>query len=302
MTMRILCIGEAMAELRRDESGFVTSFAGDTFNTAVYCRRLLADEGSVSYLTHVGLDPLSDGFLALAGEERIDTSAIRRDPDRNIGIYTVKTDAGGERSFHYWRSDSAARQLFCDASDFKALDGYPIVYLSAITIAILKPEAREKLLDRLSALRGDGVRIAFDSNYRPRLWHGADVARDWISRMWRIADIALPSADDERALFGDRDEKAVLARLRDWGCRSGALKCGADGPLPLDERLAGTQQFSPADHVVDTTAAGDSFNGAYLAAVLMGRREAVAMEWGHRTASDVIAQPGAIVARSATLT
>lgn len=294
--VQLLCIGEAMAELRRDGDGFATSFAGDTFNTAVYCRRLLPDDGSVGYLSRIGRDPLSEGFLTLARAERIDISAIGQEADRNIGIYSVQTDATGERSFHYWRGDSAARQLFRDPADLDALERADILCLSAITLAIVAPEARAALLSRLAALRGAGARIAFDSNYRPRLWPDADTARDWIGRMWRLTDIALPSADDEQALFGDSDEGAVLTRLRAWGCHSGALKCGAKGPVPLDGTLASLPQFPPAPRIVDTTAAGDSFNGAYLAALLLGQDEVTAMQWGHRTASEVIGRHGAIVA------
>ena len=99
---RILCIGEAMAEIRRDGPGYVVGFAGDTFNTAVYCRRCLKG-GTVGYLTRVGSDPLSDGFLALARHEALDVTPIRQETAHNIGIYTVQTDAHGERSFAYWR-------------------------------------------------------------------------------------------------------------------------------------------------------------------------------------------------------
>lgn len=293
--VRLLCIGEAMAELRQDGSGFATSFAGDTFNTAVYCRRLVAGEAQVGYLSRVGLDPLSDGFLALAQREQIDISAVKRSAERNIGIYSVQTDAAGERSFHYWRSESAAKQLFDDPEDFNALDKADLIYLSAITLAIISSEAREALLRRLAKLRDGRARIAFDSNYRPRLWPDADTARHWIKEMWRITDIALPSVDDEQALYGDSDVEAVVARLRGWGCHSGVVKCGEKGPVPLDANLHVSRSFPPAPHIVDTTAAGDSFNGAYLAALMNGNDEATAMDWGHRTASHVIGQPGAIV-------
>lgn len=292
--MQLICIGEAMAELRSSGKSFAVGFAGDTFNAAVYCRRLLPPGMSVGYLTRVGTDPLSSGFLALAEAEGIDTATIRRDPSRNIGIYSVQTDAAGERSFHYWRSDSAARQLFQDDEDFVALGQAGILYLSAITLAIIAPAAREALLARLADLRTTGVRIAFDSNYRPRLWPDAATARDWVGRMWRMTDIALPSADDERMLFGDADDDAVLARLREAGCRAGALKCGAAGPRAVSQ-TSQPGHFPSVPDVLDTTAAGDSFNGAFLAALILGRDEATAMQWGHRMAGAVICQPGAII-------
>ena len=288
--IRILCIGEAMAEIRSDSAGFAVGFAGDTFNTAVYCRRRLKG-GSVAYLTRIGTEPLSEGFLRLAQSEKLGIDAIGREAAHNIGIYSVQTDAAGERSFAYWRADSAARQLFRHPEDFAALEKADLIYLSGITLAILVPDAREALLARLAALRTTGVRLAFDSNYRPRLWPDAAIARAVIGRAWEMTDIALPSVDDEMALFGDADAAAVLARL---GPREGALKRGAEGPLALRQGgIAPT--FAPAARVVDTTAAGDSFNGGFLAALAGGAETAAAMAAGHALARQVVGLPGAIV-------
>ena len=290
---RILCIGEAMAEIRRDGAGFAVGFAGDTFNTAVYCRRRLR-QGSVGYLTRIGQEPLSDGFLQLAAAEGLDLSNIGREAEHNIGIYSVHTDPAGERSFAYWRSGSAARRLFQTPKDFAALEGADILYLSGITLAILAPDAREALLVRLAELRAAGRRVAFDSNYRARLWPDANTARQAIARAWALADIALPSVDDEMALFGDADAAAVVTRLRDLGVREGSLKCGAQGPLALRSGVI-LPAFAPADHVVDTTAAGDSFNGGFLAALAEGADTAQAMIAGHALARLVVTHPGAII-------
>lgn len=293
--MRIICAGEAMAELRKAGTGFAVGFAGDTFNTAVYLRRCLGPAHQVAYLTHVGQDPLSQGFLDLAAAEGIETAAIRRDPLRNLGIYTVQTDARGERSFAYWRSQSAARQLFGAPADLAALAGADVLLLSGISLAILTPEARNAVLDRVATLRAGGLRLAFDSNYRPRLWEDAETARQTMARAWALADIALPSVDDEMALFGDRDPAAVLARLRGWGCREGALKCGAEGPLPINPASERVPGLAPAARVVDTTAAGDSFNAGWLAAYARGLGDPARMAQGHALASYVVGQPGAIV-------
>jgi 2-dehydro-3-deoxygluconokinase len=290
---RILCIGEAMAEIRRDGPGFAVGFAGDTFNTAVYCRRRLTD-GTVGYLTRVGTDPLSAGFLDLARHEELDATPIRQETAHNIGIYTVQTDAHGERSFAYWRDTSAARQLFRHPEDFTALDAADLLYLSGITLAILSPDARTALLDRLADLRREGKQVAFDSNYRPKLWQDAETARQVIAQAWTITDIALPSVDDEMALFNDADDAAVLKRLRDLGLRRGAMKRGALGPVALDPEVAASD-FPPAAQVVDTTAAGDSFNGGFLAAWANGSDTAACLSAGHALARIVVSRPGAIV-------
>ena len=117
-----------------------------------------------------------------------------------------------------------------------------------------------------------------------------------MARFWALTDIGLPSLDDELALYGEPDEAAVLARLAAAGVRRGALKRGPEGPRPLG--AAGPlPAFPPAARVVDTTAAGDSFNGAYLAALVRGLPEADCLAAGHALASEVIGHPGAIVPR-----
>ncbi|HTJ89120.1 MAG TPA: sugar kinase [Acidocella sp.] len=296
MTIQLLCVGEAMAELRQEAAGFAVGFAGDSFNTAIYCSRVLKRPGAVSYLTRIGEDPLSQGFLQLARAEGLDVTAIGRDPAHNIGIYAVQTDQAGERSFYYWRADSAARRLFQADDDFAALGRCRILYFSAITLAILPAPVRARFLDRVAELRRTyEITVAFDSNYRPRLWENAETAREVIHRAWCLADIALPSIEDEMALFGEVNEDAILARLRRCGCRQGALKRAAAGPLAL-ESIGGTlPYFAPADQVVDSTAAGDSFNGAYLAGLISGADTLTCLSWGHEMARQVVAKPGAIV-------
>ena len=287
-----------MAEIRRGPAGFVLGFAGDSFNTAVYCRRGLGVAPRVSYLTRIGQDPLSAGVVDLARAEGLDTRGFHIEPQRNIGIYSVQTDAAGERSFAYWRDQSAARMMFQSRADFDALAWADVIYLSGISLAILAADARSALLRHLAELRLAGKRIAFDSNYRPALWADAATARAVIGAMWRMTDIALPSVDDEMALFGDADAAQVLGRLRGFGCRDGALKCGAQGPVALDASALVADRFPPAENVVDTTAAGDSFNGGFLAARLQGRPLADCMMAGHQTARHVVGHPGAIVAQS----
>ncbi|MCY0150088.1 sugar kinase [Hoeflea sp. G2-23] len=293
--MKILCIGEVMAEISGPPGQFRVGFAGDTFNTAVYCQRLLKGKGQASYLTRLGHDPLSGACRLFAQEHALDLSHCASDAEANIGIYAVQTDDAGERTFSYWRSNSAARKLFQDAADFDALNGAELIYFSGITLAVMAPSARAALFDRLAALKLGGVRIAFDSNYRPKLWECRDTAQQVITQAWALDDLALPSLDDEMALFGDADEEAVLMRLNGLGCHHGALKRGALGPLPLDRSVADGGEFLPADKVIDSTAAGDSFNAGYLAATALGHSQNMAMAWGHSLAAQVVAQRGAIV-------
>lgn len=294
----VICLGEVMVEVSLDDATPDTAgigFAGDTFNTSVYLKRS-APALSVAYATKLGPDRLSDRIVALMEREALATDLVLRSPDRMPGLYAISTDASGERSFLYWRDRAAVRTLFQPpALDLAALKGTSLLYLSAITLAILTQADRDRLFSDLALLRATGTRLAFDSNYRPALWPDATTARSEIEHAWRLTDIGLPSVDDEMALYGDPDEAAAIARLNAWGVTDGALKCGAKGPRPLDGSAA--PACAPAPKVIDSTAAGDSFNGGYLAARLQGAATAEALTRGHDLAALVVQHRGAIVPR-----
>lgn len=296
--MKIACIGEVMIELSLmgDSKEALVGVAGDTFNTAVYLKRTV-DSHEVSYLTVLGTDKFSDQIVERIADEQIDVSGIPRTPDRVPGLYAITTDANGERSFTYWRDQAAARLLFSDATGptLEDLRDFDVLYYSAITLAILPAEARDRFLALLMEFRSmPGKQVAFDSNYRPRLWASQAEAQQYIAEAWRQCDIAMPSIDDEMDLFNDVDEDAALHRLQQYGLKRGALKRGASGPLDLGDP-ASSPACSAVDKVVDSTAAGDSFNGAYLARLLDGATPQEAALAGHECASLVVQHRGAII-------
>ena len=293
----IACIGEVMIELVADGDGQAQlNVGGDTYNTAVYLARLLGDTASVSFVTALGQDRFSDRIEAHMAAHRVGTGYLERRADRMPGLYAIDTDHCGERSFTYWRSDSAARTLFSEPArvGLDVIDEFDLVYLSGITLAILRPMVRSQMMLTLDDFRACGGLVAFDSNHRPQLWGSAAEARQANLAMWSCVDIALPSVDDELEIHGESDEREVLDRLRGFGIRCGALKRGSAGPVAVDCSVDGLT-FAPASGVVDSTAAGDSFNAGFLAETVKGGSQAEAMRTGHALASLVVQSNGAIV-------
>ncbi len=294
--LKIACIGEAMIEVsHQDTAGAARiGIAGDTFNTAVYLRRLLPD-ASVSYVTALGTDRPSEMIFEAARSHGLETNLIERRPGLSPGLYMIFTDPQGERSFSYWRSASAARTLFAAPRTVAPgdLSECDLVYFSGITLAIIAPQARAELLAWLAAFRSQGGRVAFDPNYRPALWASADEARAAMIAAFAQTDIALPSLDDEIALFGG-GEAETIARLLAAGIGSGALKRGASGPVALDGSGEAPEVATVAE-VVDTTGAGDSFNAGFLAKALSGGSIFDAMTAGHALAAKVVQHRGAIL-------
>ena len=169
MSGRIVCIGECMVELSPAEGGlFRRGFAGDSFNTAWYLRRQLPPEWTVAYATAVGTDAISGDMVAFVAACGIGTEAIERIPGRTVGLYMIELK-DGERTFVYWRGQSAARQLARDpAALAQRLAGAAMVVVTGITCAIA--EDRGNLHQALGEAAGAGAALVFDPNLRPRLW------------------------------------------------------------------------------------------------------------------------------------
>src|SRR6266404_5670711 len=234
--LRVASIGECMIELnQRDRETLALAFGGDTLNTAVYLARVNPRERlAVNYVTALGDDPYSDAMIAMWRSEGIGTGPVARLPGKLPGLYLIRIDDKGERRFFYYRSAAAARELFADARTtplLATLADYDLVYFSAITLSILGEDARERFFAALAAARAKGCRIAFDSNYRPAGWPDRTVARTVIGRFLACVDIALPTFDDEAALFEDPDAGATATRYADAGVREIAVKLGAEGCL-----------------------------------------------------------------------
>ncbi len=294
--MRFLAIGECMAELAPAAAPgeYRLGFAGDTFNTAWYLARLRPD-ATVSFFTAIGTDAISQKMRDALVASGIDGSHVRAVPDRTVGLYLISLD-NGERSFSYWRGQSAARQLAEDPDALaQAIDQADFVYFSGITLAILDATSRQTLLSALRKARASGKKIAFDPNLRPRLWSDTSEMTRAVMQGAAVSDIALPSFEDEASWFSDVDPVATADRYSSAGATTVVVKNGADPVHYRQGETHGRTAVPPLSSVVDTTAAGDSFNAAILAGIQENMPLADSIARACRLAGQVVQGKGALV-------
>jgi 2-dehydro-3-deoxygluconokinase len=266
---RVVTVGETMvlvvpaAPGRLRHAGAVTlSIGGAESNVAIGLSRLGVPAVWMSVL---GDDELGELVLHRVRAEGVDTSAVRRLPDRPTGLYLREEVAGAHRVYYY-RRGSAASTLAPDAFDPAVLDGAAFLHLTGITGA-LSPESAEFLLWAARAAQAAGVRVSYDVNYRSRLWD-VEAARAASESMFPYVDVLLVGDEEARVLW-NWDDDTCLERLADAGPGEVVLKLGARGCAAMVDGERLTSPGFPA-HEVDPIGAGDAFAAGYLAATVWG--------------------------------
>ena len=291
---KAVAVGEAMIEMAIvEDARYCRNFAGDTFNTAWHMAQVLGEKAEIGFVTKVGTDSLSEAFVESLDRDGLDIAAIGRVAGRTMGLYLIELN-GVERSFHYWRSASAARLLADDETWLAhVLNGAGLIHLSGITLAILSPDARKRLLGVLVQARADGARVSFDPNIRPTLWSSGDEIRETIAMFLPVTDIALPSFADEHQHWGDASPAQTLVRFADAGVSEIIVKDGANPTVGLSQGQNFIVETPPVSGVCDTSGAGDAFNAGYLAGRLLDQKATEAIQSGQKLSAEVICHFGA---------
>jgi 2-dehydro-3-deoxygluconokinase len=298
MKKKIICIGECMIEITDErllDRGF--QFAGDVYNTAYSLRHGLGPQFDVDFLTALGDDEFSAQMLECWRDDGIGTSKVVILDGDLPGLYIIKTDKKGERRFHYWRGESAAKH-FLNSIDFinclSSLSKPFCIYFSGITLALMQNDIRSIFFQVIEDFRASGTIVAFDSNFRPSLWASSEQATGALQKAWQLTDIALPTLEDEVKLFGDTSAEDLSRKLINFGVSAGVIKLGAEGCFAFDGKSNQFCQAKRIRRVVDTTGAGDAFNGGFLSCYFKTDDVVQASVYASRLAEQVIGHAGAI--------
>ncbi len=297
--MKLGAIGECMLELshpnNKDLSTSNLGFGGDTLNTLIYASRLDID---CYFFSALGTDPYSEWMMEQWQKEGVQTDCVNINANKLPGMYAIQVDNTGERSFFYWREQSAARDFVRDLGAEKLLQQcleMDVIYFSGISLGILDEEQRHTLLEVLKKLKAAGKKIAFDGNYRPKNWDSREQAANWSDTILPLVDWYLPTLDDEQDLFQIGGQEDLITRHAAHEIEEVVIKDGGNGCSIVMEDQVSHVAIPESVKPIDTTAAGDSFNAGYIAARMHGKSPTQSALIGHKVAAQVIQHRGAIV-------
>ena len=243
----LLCIGEILADMIGEEKNGITTYerkaGGAPFNVACALKKFGAD---VKFVGSVGDDLIGQFLIKYANDFGMDTTYIYKSPDRNTTLAFVELNEEGDRSFCFYRKNTAD-YFMPDVSDglIKSAD---IVCIGSLMLADSK--CVDYALDIIERAHSFGKTVAFDVNYRTDIFRDRDSAVKAYKRILAVADI-VKFSEDEVETFTEEyvsslNDKLVLITL------------GKDGS---EWRYKGKSNKIPTISVkpVDTTGAGDAF-------------------------------------------
>lgn len=294
-------IGECMLELSSEQGAVLGAqtlrFGGDTLNTAIY----MARQGvSIDYITALGDDKWSNEMLSAWQQESVGTKFIAQVANRVPGLYAIQTFTNGEREFSYWRNESPARELFelhQNETLLNELMSFDYLYLSGITLSLYSAAVLERLWHFFAEYKAQGGKLVFDSNYRPRNWPDAKHARACFDKIAGYCEIVLPTLDDEQIFDPSLTLEQCKEHYQALGVKELVIKMGPDGCLVCTGNESFIVPTIPIK-AIDTTAAGDSFNGTYLSSRMKGFSAEIAAQHAHKVAGTVVQYSGAIINKS----
>ena len=116
-----------------------------------------------------------------------------------------------------------------------------------------------------------------------------------ISKAYQVSDIIFPGVEEEVELFGAKSVEDCLSRFNEYENSEIVLKAGEEGMYVKSGEELVHLEFKPAEKVVDTTAAGDAFDGTYLAMRISDNNIKDSLAKAAEVAAKVVTYPGAIV-------
>ncbi|WNC72805.1 sugar kinase [Thalassotalea psychrophila] len=293
----IAIIGEVMLEFSPlTGKDFTLGVSGDTYNSACTLAGL---EISTTYITSLGEGQSADIIRQHAYHRHVHLLEPQAVKNKSPGLYMISNDETGERFFDYWRNDSAAKALLNNENLLlpllKQVEKHGYLYFSGITLALMNDSCRSMFQQFLLDYRLQGGKVIFDPNYRSKLWLNKAAAISATDEIQAYVDIYLPGFEEEECLFGSTSPDGAVKRLLTTGVDEVVIKNGPENCILINNDHVENVEVTPSTDVVDTTGAGDTFNGGYIGARLSGLNPIDAINFAAKAASKILMIKGGVL-------
>ena len=286
-----------ISSLENNSSNMKINFGGDTYNSAVYFSRLTNHKTNTFYSTALGKDNFSKKMISRFKNENIKCDYIRTDGENPPGLYSIEINEKGERSFSYWRDQSPSKYIFLGSKGkklVKDINNADVFYYTGISAGILDEKQRKDLIK----IGSTATICGFDFNYRSKLHYNKKVSQLLFNEINNRVDIHFVSFDDARELFKIKNPLEIFEIINE---KKNLILIRYKNSIIFKNKQQEIKTVTvPHGEVVDTTAAGDAFNGSFLA--IMNNNKNVPVEENilisHSVTREVIKHRGAIISKN----
>jgi sugar/nucleoside kinase (ribokinase family) len=287
---KVLCIGDVMLDVvvklqgainygEDTPSKITTHGGGAAGNVASW----IAHAGTgASIIARVGNDSAGAALISEFHDLKVDHSSLKKTSDAT-GVVVILVDQKGERTMFPETGANSGLSL----GDMPALDGFDAAYVSGY--ALLNPLSRPGVLQMIGEIKKAGLPIFYDT-----VTVGAmkEVDRSLILSWLPLMDYVLPNEEEALYVADATDIDGALIKLLEM-CPAVIIKRGAQGACAQERGGHRIDVDAVTTVVADTTGAGDSFAGGFIAAKISGRDVRASVVAGVRVAATCVANIGA---------
>jgi len=265
----ITCFGEALIDFLNTGSqqegpiaipDFRQFPGGAPANVAVAISKL---GGEASFAGQVGNDTFGLFIKQALEDYAVDTSNLALHASAKTALAFVFLDSDGERSFEFFRDQTADMLLTPQDVKDRWFIGASIFHFCSNTLT--EPTLAQTTRTAIEKARKQGCVTSFDVNLRHNLWPAGKADIEAVKACFKYVDIIKVSKEELDYLEPEGEVAFVKAAIAE-GVTTVLITDGGNAIKALAKGVY-SEIMPPKVDVVDTTAAGDAFTGGFLFAL-----------------------------------